>query len=83
MTKKKWIQEATKPKNKGKLREYVRNRYGSDGFTKNGNIKTTILHQIIRDPDVSMTTRKRAQFALNVRGLRQHMRRPKLPKKRK
>ena len=74
MSKKKWIQEAVKTKNKGKLRSYVKRRYGDAGFTKRGSIKTSILHELIRDPKTSMTTKRRAQFALNVRGKKKHLR---------
>lgn len=77
MTKERWIQEAVRPKNKGKLRKYVRRRYGDRGFNERGSIKTSVLHELIRDPGVGMTTKRRAQFALNVRRMRQNKRLPR------
>jgi hypothetical protein len=68
MAKKKWIQGAVE--NKGALRRYVRRKYGKKGFTNRDTIKVSVLHEIIRDPKTRMVTKRRAQFALNVRGLR-------------
>lgn len=64
-----WIQEAVGG-HEGALRDYVRNKYGSDGFTEGDTIKVSILHELIRDPDVTLTTKRRAQLALNLREIR-------------
>lgn len=68
-----WIQKAIK--NPGALREYVKRNYGKEGFTKDGDIKVSVLRQLARGigpsgRSVSETTRRRAQLALNLRGMR-------------
>lgn len=59
-----WIQGATKPKNKGKYRASVKRRYGRKGFTKDGDIKMSVINKDIHSKNP--TLRHRAQFAKNV-----------------
>jgi rubrerythrin len=63
----KWIQTATKPENKGKLTEYIRERYGKKGFIKGkGTIKLEVLRELANQNE-NPKVREEAQFALNVR----------------
>ena len=68
-----WIQKAIR--NEGALREYIRRRFGSRGFTKRGTIKVEILRRLARDPNVSRRTRLRARLALTLRRLARRRRR--------
>ena len=70
-----WIQSAKI--NKGALRRYIKKKYGNAGFTDRGTIKTSILHELIRDPKVTMRTKRRAQLALNLRGMKMNKRPPR------
>ena len=50
---------------KGALRKEVKDRYGNKGFTKKGDIKMSVLHELKKNGD--KTTRKRANYAINIR----------------
>lgn len=60
-----WIQRAVK--RKGALRETVKRRYGSRGFTRRGTIKVEVLRKLSSEKGV---TGKRARLALTLRKLR-------------
>ena len=64
----KWIQSAHLKK--GALRNYIKRKFGKEGFTKQGTIKVSILRQLAKDPNVTEKTRKRAKTALTLRKLR-------------
>ena len=50
---------------KGALTDYVKENYGSNGFTKEGNIKIVVLKDIKKNG--SKIARKRANFSLSSR----------------
>lgn len=60
-----WIKEAKFEK--GAMRSYVRIRYGSAGFNKDGTLKISVLEEIANDPTVHDKTRKRANAALTLK----------------
>jgi hypothetical protein len=60
-----WIQRAVK--RKGALRQTVRRRYGSRGFTRRGTIKAEVLHKLSKEKGV---TGRRARLALTLRKLK-------------
>lgn len=62
---KRWIQQAGLKK--GTMRVYVKNRYGSKGFNKDGTLKISVLQEIADDPAVHSKTRKRAVLAINLK----------------
>ena len=49
----------------GALTAIVRKKFGKKGFTKGGDIKIPVLEKLKKSP--SPITRKRANFALNIR----------------
>ncbi len=50
---------------KGTLSEYVKRRFGSKGFTQDGDIKVSVLKELKKSH--SPKTRRRATFTLNIR----------------
>jgi hypothetical protein len=50
---------------KGALTQTVKRKYGADEFTKTGKIKMSVLNALRKSG--SAITRKRANFALNIR----------------
>jgi hypothetical protein len=50
---------------KGALEQTVKRKYGAAGFTTGGKIKTSVLNSLKKGG--SAITRKRANFALNIR----------------
>lgn len=61
----KWIQKAVeKP---GAYRTSVKQRYGSEGFTRKGSIKPEIMR---KDAQASGKLGKRARLAMTLKGLR-------------
>jgi len=63
--KEQWIQKTNMKKDA--LRNYVKNRYGKEGFTNRGTIKVSLLRELASSKNVRKTTKKRAQLALNLR----------------
>ena len=60
-----WIQKAIK--HPGALRKYVKRYYGSEGFTRRGTIKVSVLRELAERND---TIGRRARLALTLRKLR-------------
>lgn len=60
-----WIQKAVK--NPGALRRYVKRKYGSSGFDKQGRIKLSVLKKLAKRND---TIGRRARLAITLRELR-------------
>ncbi len=63
--KRRWIQEAIK--RPGRLRAYVRRRYGKEGFTQRGTIRVEVLREIAQGADRSLAAA--ARLALRLRGM--------------
>lgn len=57
-----WIQDAIEYP--GALTSTVKRRYGSEGFTGRGTIRTDVLHELSEEGGV---TGKRARLALTLR----------------
>lgn len=80
--KKKWIQRAIEEE--GSLTDYVKRRWGKEGFTKKGTIKVKILNQIIRDykqGKVSLLTYRRAILAKNLKKIAKKKKKKRKKKK--
>ena len=61
-----WIQQAIKKP--GSLTDYVRDKYGDEGFDHKGRIKMSILRDLARPQNnVRKKTRSRARLALSLR----------------
>lgn len=62
----KWIQQAIK--RPGSLTDYVRDKYGDEGFDHKDRIKLSILRDLARPQNnVRKKTRNRARLALTLR----------------
>jgi len=62
-----WIKEAIPEERKGSYRASVKRRYGKAGFTREGNIKSSVIS---KDSVRKGRIGKQARLAKTLRGLR-------------
>jgi hypothetical protein len=62
-----WIQQAIK--RPGSLRKWLRKKYGSKAFNKDGTIKVTFLRKLLKSEDVSKRIKRKIRLALMLRKL--------------